>query len=574
MKTFQDYGIEVNGQKTGKNGHFKVTCPRCSASRSNKTEKCLSVHVDKGIWKCHHCDWAGGLGKEQAYDFSGRPKYGKPKFNFDKETYILPQKPVDWFENRKIPLELVKRHKITATNSKICFPYFKNGNCVNAQTRVVYRLPDGSYEKKFFLETDCELVPYNWDNRDEEETIIVEGQMDALAVEAAGYKNVISVPNGTKSLNFLGEYESDFMKIKKFVIAVDNDGPGQQLEEELSSRLGKDRCTHVIWPDDCKDANDVLIKHTSEVLATVIDNAKSYPIDGVYHFSEFQDQLFQLYDEDLKRGFDQGICYQNENYSVALGELTAITGIPNHGKSTVLNMMLVNLIKKYNSVHGDGIDFKIGIFTPENMPAQNYIARTCAQWTNSPFEKKYLNRMPKHELEAASNFLSEYIFLIQPDMGDLQPARILSLARSLVLTQGVKGIVLDPFNKLENCRYEMKMNETEYVGWFLNMWSNFARQYNVHVWIVVHPRKMERDPKNPKDYLVPGIYDIIGSSNWGNICDNVLCVWRSVATQDEAVYLYSLKIRNFWVGNTGAVSKLKFKKDSKTLIDYPEESDE
>lgn len=159
-------------------------------------------------------------------------------------------------------------------------------------------------------------------------------------------------------------------------------------------------------------------------------------------------------------------------------------------------------------------------------------------------------------------------------MGDLQPARILSLARSLVLTQGVKGIVLDPFNKLENCRYEMKMNETEYVGWFLNMWSNFARQYNVHVWIVVHPRKMERDPKNPKDYLVPGIYDIIGSSNWGNICDNVLCVWRSVATQDEAVYLYSLKIRNFWVGNTGAVSKLKFKKDSKTLIDYPEEGDE
>jgi len=59
--TFAELGIDTRG-KRGKTGTFKTKCPKCQADRKkNKTDTPLSVNPEKGVWKCHHCEWRGSL---------------------------------------------------------------------------------------------------------------------------------------------------------------------------------------------------------------------------------------------------------------------------------------------------------------------------------------------------------------------------------------------------------------------------------------------------------------------------------------------------------------------------------
>ena len=44
---------------TKTSGTDKTLCPKCSASRKNKKEKCLSINIDEGIFNCHNCGYKG-----------------------------------------------------------------------------------------------------------------------------------------------------------------------------------------------------------------------------------------------------------------------------------------------------------------------------------------------------------------------------------------------------------------------------------------------------------------------------------------------------------------------------------
>lgn len=58
MTTFTELGIYID---EGKGGNQKIPCPKCSSSRMNKADPCLSVNVQDGLYKCHHCDFKGSI---------------------------------------------------------------------------------------------------------------------------------------------------------------------------------------------------------------------------------------------------------------------------------------------------------------------------------------------------------------------------------------------------------------------------------------------------------------------------------------------------------------------------------
>ena len=54
---------------------------------AGKSEPCLSVNIDEGVWNCHNCGWTGALKK---YNYMAEIKYTKPKAkvivsNYSKE---------------------------------------------------------------------------------------------------------------------------------------------------------------------------------------------------------------------------------------------------------------------------------------------------------------------------------------------------------------------------------------------------------------------------------------------------------------------------------------------------------
>ena len=236
MKTFLDFGIDVPSHATG---DVKTFCPQCSETRKHYRDPCLSVNVDEGIWNCHHCAWTGTLREK-----SMKKSYRRPTSIAVAET---PDDITQFFRERGISAETVERNKITATavwmpqsgeeESVIAFPYYRNGELIN----VKYRGRD----KSFRMEKDAELILYGLDDIDAT-VIIVEGELDKLAVEEAGFRSCISVPNGAPpadaknyaaKLDYLGS--ADFSKVKTFILAVDNDAPGRRPGQEskpISSR--------------------------------------------------------------------------------------------------------------------------------------------------------------------------------------------------------------------------------------------------------------------------------------------------------------------------------------------------
>ena len=58
MTMLTDLGIYVD---EAQGGNQKIPCPKCSSSRKNKTDPCLSVNLDEGVFKCHHCDFKGSI---------------------------------------------------------------------------------------------------------------------------------------------------------------------------------------------------------------------------------------------------------------------------------------------------------------------------------------------------------------------------------------------------------------------------------------------------------------------------------------------------------------------------------
>ena len=129
--------------------------------------------------------------------------------------------------------------------------------------------------------------------------ILVEGEMDKLALEEAGFKNVVSVPDGApgkvrdgptpapeedKKYEYLWNCRAQLDSISRFVIAADSDGPGQALSEELARRLGKERCWKVSWPEGCKDANEALQKEGVDTVRECLTTAEGFRFAACFDF--------------------------------------------------------------------------------------------------------------------------------------------------------------------------------------------------------------------------------------------------------------------------------------------------
>src|SRR5690606_28370386 len=117
---------------------------------------------------------------------------------------------------------------------------------------------------------------------------------------------------------------------------------------------------------------------------------------------------------------------------------------------------------------------------------------------------------------------------------------ILSLARTLVYRHGIKGLVIDPWNELTHMR-PPHVNEADYVAMELTRIRRFARTYGVHVWVVVHPNKLEKGPDGKYAVVTP--YQLAGGANWRNKADNIISGYRNLTQVDEEVFdLYIQKI--------------------------------
>lgn len=555
-QTWGDFGIQL---PTGANGEVDVTCPQCSSARKKKSARCLSVNTQKGTWLCHHCAWRGSLrnGEEGRSDLAwgGSRLYRKPVWAGAEPTDDL----YAWFAARGISRAVVDRNGITSgmaympqtenQEEVILFPYRVSGEVVN----VKYRTIQG---KHFRLSPGSERVLYGLDDLrlNEGEVVIVEGEVDKLSMEEAGYLVCVSVPDGApssganldKKLDYLEKAVAILDTMRRIVIAVDADEPGQVLQAELIRRLGAERCWTVTWPDGCKDANDVLRQRGVEALSDCVRMAGPVALPGIVDASDVLEDVLDYYDNGMPGGVSTGWPALDGLYTVRPGELTIVTGYPSSGKSNWLDALCVQLMQQH--------DWRLAFCSPENYPIQRHVAGLCEKVKNLPFREWRIGhpQMTRPDLMQAIKYLQDHARFLAIDEDGLSVEGVLRQARAVVARFGIRGLVVDPWNELDHTRPD-RMSETEYISHALTQFRRFARKHGVHVWLVAHPAKPQL-AKGEKKYPVPTPYSISGSAHWRNKADNCVTVHRDPSGDEpERVWVYVQKVRFREVGRPGAL---------------------
>lgn len=534
-KIYADYGIDVGGRTSGEH---KSLCPECSSSRKKSRDPCLSVNLDKEVWNCWHCGFTGCLpkvnGDYRPPQTKSAPKtYKKPDY---QDRAGLSEKARAYFHERGITDEVLARNKITdglewmpqqgQEVNTIQFPYFKDGVIVN----IKYR--DG--EKNFKMVKDAEKTLYGRDDIEGDTLIWVEGEIDKLSAEVAGFRNCVSVPNGADSnLDFLENCFPALDKVAIHIVAADNDAKGEKLKNTLLKRIGLKKCKLINWPSGCKDFNDVLVKSGKEKIRELIAGAKFCPIEGIIDIKSIADNILNLYDNGTNGGVSVGFRDIEPLYSVKLGEWTLVSGSPSNGKSEFLDALIINLAESQ--------DWKFAVCSPENQPIEGHAGRLIAKYLRKPFYRGANGRMTSNELMEGMSWLDKHFEFILPEEETPTVKYILDRADDLVYRKGINGLIIDPWNGLDHSRPN-NFTETEYISHSLTKIRRFARERDIHIWIMAHPTKLVKTEKLQYPVVTP--YDVSGSAHWYNKADNCISVWRDV-TQPEnpEVQIHVQKIR-------------------------------
>lgn len=540
---FSDLGIETNGKTSGQ---MKTKCPKCIGDRKNKSDKSLSVDFGSGLYNCHYCGWCGTANNSlKSQEVPQKKTFSVPEYN----NTPLSEKSLKWLVSvRGISKATILRFRITesvefmpqVSEKRNClnFNYFRNEKLVNIKFR------DG--EKNFKLSKDAELIFYNLDSiKDIDYCVITEGELDCMAVYEATCYPVVSVPNGaskgSQKLEYLDNCYSYFEDKKSIILAVDGDSSGLSLRDELARRLGKERVKIVNYPNGCKDANEVLLKHGKEALKEMIDSALEYPLEGVFTLADLDEQINSFWSNGYPRGYESGCGELDKYLTFRKGDFTCVTGIPGSGKSEMVDYITVNLAKNHKWIWA--------YCSFENEPAL-HLTKLMEKHTGKAFDyrKNPYDRMNIQQASNAKLFINDHFYLMDIDNENLTIDGILAKTKELVIRKGINGLVIDPYNYIEH-QIEKGQSETQYISQLLTKIKRFCKINDVHIILIAHPTKLKKEKGK---YEVPTLYHISGSAHFFNKTDNGFTVYRDFETNIVDVHVQ--KVRHSFLGKIGMCS--------------------
>tara|TARA_R110002126_G_scaffold19243_6_gene72379 strand:- start:120 stop:1829 length:1710 start_codon:yes stop_codon:yes gene_type:complete len=535
-------------------GKTQGICPLCSFDRKpeHKKAKCASYDWERGLGTCHNCNKTFQL---HSYQRKGS----------SEKIYIRPTTPIilpdistnveKWFEGRGISKDTLKELKVTEgsefmpqtgkSENAIHFNYFIGDQLIN----VKYR--DG--RKNFKLYKGAEKVFYNINSVvGYEYCVIVEGEMDVLSLHEAGVSNAISVPNGatltSNNLDYLDNCIEYLIDKEKIIIAVDNDDAGQALQQELVRRLGAEVC-YISTFEDCKDANEYLLKYGKEKLVQRITTAKPVPLENVTTFRDIEAEITDFVENGFKPGFQIGLPNFDSIFSTYTGQFITVTGIPSSGKSDFVDQMVIGYNINYQ--------WKTAFASPENAPTYLHAHKLMRKvWQDMPSKKD----IGTDKWNQVAEHINDNFFFIDMDKYSLEA--VLRKGAELVKRKGIKCLIIDPFNKVRSNDASGDVNV--YTLDYLSKIEIFAKKYDVLVIVVAHPTKMYKDANGRIEE--PTMYNIKGGGEWYDASYHGILVHRDYEQRTVKAKILKVKFQN--LGENGAEAHFKWEPKSGCFIPH------
>jgi twinkle protein len=535
-------------------GKTQGICPLCSFDRQPKNQKanCASYDWERGLGTCHNCNNTFQLHTYQRKGSSDKVYVRPLTPEVVEEVSTNVEK---WFEGRGISKNTLKALKVTEgqefmpqtgqNENTIHFNYFVGNQLIN----IKYR--DG--RKNFKLFKGAEKVFYNINSIvGYEYCVIVEGEMDALSLYESGIHNAISVPNGAtlnnNNLDYLDNCIDYFTDKEKIIIAVDGDEAGQALQAELVRRLGAEVC-YLATFEDCKDANEYLLKYGKEKLVQCIAKAKPVPLENVTTFKDIEGEITDFVENGFKPGFQIGLQNFDSIFSTYTGQFITVTGIPSSGKSDFVDQMVVGYNNNYQ--------WKTAFASPENAPTYLHAHKIMRKvWQDMPTKKD----IGTDKWNQVADHVNDNFFFI--DMEKYTLEAVLRKGAELVKRKGIKCLVIDPFNKVRSNDASGDVNV--YTLEYLSKIEIFAKKYDVLVIVVAHPTKMYKDANGRIEE--PTMYNIKGGGEWYDASYHGLLVHRNYENKTVKAKVLKVKFQN--LGENGAEAHFKWEHRSGCFVPH------
>lgn len=437
------------------------------------------------------------------------------------ETLIEPHR--EWLRARGITDETIASfglhsHEAGKSGTWLRVPFLEDGKAINHKWRK-------TKAKDHRMDKDAPLLLFNHQALVDaaklgQPLVITEGEWDALAAVQSGCQFTVSVPNGapkgpTEDLYDAQRYEwfhrhkKLLDQIKQFVLATDGDDAGRILAADLARLLGPERCNFIEYPEGCKDLNEVMLATGEMAVLELLASSKPYPVVGLYTMEDFPEP-------PPFTSVPIGIPGLEELWPLTPATFSVVTGWPGHGKSSLVLCAVANLLQM-------GVPIALGSFETMVKPVLLRRLRACIYQCDERDERAKragdADAIINDKLRIISNLHAN-------DDTELSIEAIIELAIVAVLRDGIRLLILDPWNEIEHKRGREE-SETEYVGRAIRLLKRFARDYNCAVWVVAHPRKPSIDGAPRR----PSLLDLAGSANFANKADyGVICHRPDLAT--------------------------------------------
>lgn len=191
------------------------------------------------------------------------------------------------------------------------------------------------------------------------------------------------------------------------------------------------------------------------------------------------------------------------------GELTVLSGLNASGKTSWLNCLALNVIQQGFKVaiwSGEMQDWRFQGWLNQMAAGKNYVRK------KEGFENFYYT--PSKVCEQIDSWVDNKLFLYNNSYGN-NWQQLFNDIKELVESEGVQLIVLDNLAALSIASYDSGTyaNQTKFI---LDV-KDYAKQKNIHVILVAHPRKQN-------DFLRKE--SISGTADLTNIADNVFLIHR------------------------------------------------
>ncbi|XP_028410521.1 twinkle protein, mitochondrial-like [Dendronephthya gigantea] len=371
------------------------------------------------------------------------------------------------------------------------------------------------------------------------EIVLTADEFDAMAIYQATSFPAISLPLGLSSLP--PEVLPHLEQFEKIILWFRNDVRSRQAANKFARKLNIQRC-HFVRMETSGPASALDALRRGCDLKSMLSGAQAASHKQIVTFQQLRDEVYnELCNVDQVAGIK---WTRFQKLSEILkghrrGELTVFTGGTGTGKTTLLSELSVDLCAQ-------GVNTLWGSFEVRNVR----LAKTMLnQFSGLNLEKN----LPQYNYWAEKFEMLPMYFMSFYGAQNLQD--VLETMSHAAYVYDIEHVIVDNLQFMISNSYSPDRFHAQNVA--IGEFRKFATSKNVHVTIVIHPRKESDDAELQTA-------SIFGSAKASQEADNVI-ILQDKKGKNAGKYLQVTK--NRFDGTLGKVY-LDFNRDSLSMSSY------